>query len=170
MKIKEHYKPIKSLINLILTGEREITINENPIIVVEEFANSLTTYDRDTYNLYFLNRIEKFLESSNDEERFDLLKVYLENDILMTGVTIMNGLGTESKTLGKNDFPDILNSVLLSFIAGREVHQILCFSLYFYIENLSKTKIVNGMIPTTEYKEIIYYNSIKRDIDEVFNY
>lgn len=167
MKTKEYYKPIKSLINLILTGEREIALNDDPIIVIEEFTNSLTPNMNDTYNLYFLNRIDNFLGTCNNEERVDLLKVYLENDVLVFGVAFMDRLVTKSAMLGKIDLSDNLNSVFFSFVNDREVHPILFFSLYFYVENVLKITIVNGMVSKADYKKVIKYNSIKREIDDV---
>ena len=169
MEIKEFYKPIKLLVNLILTGKKEITINNNPIIVTQEFVDAISEYSRNTYNLYFLNRIESFLESCNNDERFDLLKFYQENDVLLIGASILSEQLADSAKLEGKDFSEILNSMFSDYIVNKEVHPVLCFAIYFYVENLSKINIVNGMVSRKEYQKAIKFNSIKRDIKDVYD-
>lgn len=170
MKTKEFYKPNQSLVNLILTGEREITVNNDPILITQEFIDAISQYSSNTYNLYFLNRIEIFLESCNNEERFDLLKVYQENDVLLIGASIMSKLFAKSVKLAGNDFSEILNTIFSDFVVAKEVHPVLCFAMYFYLENLSKINIVNGKVSRTDYQKVIKFNSIKRDIKDVYDF
>lgn len=169
MEIKEFYKPITSLVNLILTGKKEITVNNNPIIVNQEFTNAISQYDRNTYNLYFLNRIESFLASSNNNDRCDLLKFYQENDVLLIGASILNEQIVDSAKLEGKDFSETLNSMFSDYIVNKEVHPVLSFAIYFYVENLAKINIVNGMVSRKEYQKAIKFNSIKRDIKDVYD-
>lgn len=170
MEIKEFYKPIESLVNLILTGEREITINIEPIIVTQEFIVALSQYSSNSYNSYFLNQIEIFLESCNNEERFNFLKFYQENDVLLIGASILSEQLADSAKLEGKDFSEILDSMFSDFIVNKKVHPVLCFAIYFYIENLSKINIVNGMVSRTDYQKAINFNSIKRDIKDVYDF
>ena len=169
MKIKKIYKPITSLVNLILTGEKEITVNNDPIIVTQEFVDAISQYDRNTYNLYFLNRIESFLESCNNNDRCDLLKFYQENNVLLIGASILNEQLADSAKLEGKDFSEILNSMFSDYIVNKEVHPVLYFAIYFYVENLSKINIVNGMVSRNEYQKAIKFNSIKRDVKDVYD-
>lgn len=169
MKNKEFYSPIKSLVNLILTGEKEITVNNDPIIVTQEFVDAISQYDRNTYNLYFLNKIESFLKSCNNEERFDLLKFYHENNVLLIGASILNKQLADSAKLEGKDFSEILDSMFSDYIVNKEVHPVLCFAIYFYVENLAKINIVNGMVSRNEYQKAIKFNSIKRDVKDVYD-
>ncbi|MGM8362442.1 hypothetical protein ACSV4D_11050 [Flavobacterium sp. ARAG 55.4] len=169
METKEFYKPIKSLVNLILTGEKEINVNNNPIIVTQEFLVAISEYSRNTYNLYFLNRIESFLESCNNNDRCDLLKFYQENNVLLIGASILNEQLADSAKLEGKDFSEILDSMFSDYIVNKEVHPVLCFAIYFYVENLSKINIVNGMVSRKEYQKAIKFNSIKRDVKDVYD-
>jgi hypothetical protein len=170
MKNNEFYSPMKSLINLILTGEREMIEKGKTIRVTQEFIDSLSLTTCDDYNLYFLSRIEDFLSSCSQEEKVDIIKVLFENEDLITGVLFINKLVTASKSLKQNDFSDTLNSALASYIIDNEVHPILTFSFYFYIESISKITIVNGQITKSYYKKIIEFHSIRRDLKEVFSF
>lgn len=169
MEIKEFYKPITSLVNLILTGEKEITVNNDPIIVIQEFVDAIAQYNRNTYNFYFLNRIESFLETCNNDDRLDLLKFYEENDVLLIGASILNEQLADSAKLEGKDFSEILNSMFSDYIVNKEVHPVLCFAIYFYVENLSKIKIVDGMVSRKEYQKVIEFNSIERDVKDVYD-
>lgn len=160
MEIKEFYKPIKSLVNLILTGEKEINVNDNPIILTQEFIEALSQYNSNSYNSYFLNQIESFLETCNNDDRFDLLKFYQENDVLLIGASILNEQLADSAKLEGKDFSEILDSMFSDFIVNKKVHLVLCFAIYFYIENLSKINIVNGMVSRTDYQKAINFNSV----------
>ena len=69
MENKEFYSPIKSLVNIILTGEKKINQDGEAITVVQEFTDSLPANNSDEYNIYFLSCIENFLSSCSKEEK-----------------------------------------------------------------------------------------------------
>ncbi|CAM3132785.1 hypothetical protein [Flavobacterium frigoris] len=169
MKNNKFYSPIKSLINLILTGERKIDQDSQLITVVQGFTDSLSSNNSDDYNIYILIHIEEFLSSCSQEEKVDIIKVLFDNEDLITGVLFINRL-TDSKSLKENDFSDTLNSTLASYIIDNEVHPILTFSFYFYIESISKITIVNGQMTKSDYKKIIEFHSIKRDLKKLFSF
>jgi hypothetical protein len=168
MKNNEFYGPIKSLLNLILTGDRIIDQDGELITLVQEFMDSLPSNNGDDYNIYFLSYIEEFLSNCSQEEKVDLIKVLYENEDIMRGVSLINTLVTNSKSLKQNDFSGTVDSVLARYIIDNEVHPILTFSFYFYIETISKITIVNGQITKSDYEKIIEFHSIKRDLNELF--
>lgn len=110
------------------------------------------------------------MSSCSQEEKVDIIKVLFENDDLITGASLINRLVTNSKSLKQNDFSDTVNSVLASFIIDHEVHPILTLPLYFYIESISKSTIINGEITKIDYQKILEFHSIKRDLKDVFSF
>ena len=168
MKNNEFYGPIKSLINLILTGDMVIDQEGELITLDQDFMDSLPSSNGDDYNIYFLSCIEYFLKSCSQHEKVDLIKVLYDNEDIVTGVSFINTLVTDSKSLNQNDFSDTVDSALASFIVENEVHPIIVFSFYFYIESISKSTIINGEITKSEYEKIIKFHSSKRDLKELF--
>ena len=161
---------MKSLINLILTGEKKIDHNSQLITVGQEFMDSLSLNKSDDYNTYFLSRIEEFLCSSSQKEKVDITKILLENEDLITGVLLINRLINDSTSFNHNDFSDTLDSVIASFNLDHKVDPVLTLSLYFYIESISNITIANGQITKSDYKKIIKFHSIKRDLKELLNF
>ncbi|NDP21455.1 MAG: hypothetical protein GZ091_10290 [Paludibacter sp.] len=153
---------------LVLTGERKINQNGQSITVVQEFTDSLPSNNGDDYNIYFLSCIEEFLSSCSQHEKVDLIKVLYENEDIITGVSFINKLITNSKSLNQNDFSGTVDAALASFIIDNEVHPIITFLFYFYIESISKSTIVNGEITKNDYEKIIKFHSIKRDLKQLF--
>ena len=170
MSNKKFYSPIKSLVNLILTGEKKINNNKTLITVCQEFLDSASFNNSDDYNLYYLNCIEVFLNNCNNEERVNLVKVFYENDDLVTGVLLINTLVTNSKSIKQTDFSDTINSMLANFVANGEVDDILSLSLYFYIERVSKLTIINGELSRSDYEQTIKFHSMKRDLNDLLNF
>lgn len=170
MKNKEFYSPIKSLVNLILTGEKKINQGVKSIAVVQEFTDSLPSNNSDEYNIYFLSCIENFLSSCSKEEKVDVIKVLCENENLLHGVSIANGLIGNSKSSKQNDYSDTIDSLLSNFIIGGQVHHILTLSIYFYIESIAKINVTNGGITISDYKKLIKFHSIKRDLKDDFSF
>lgn len=170
MESQRFYIPIRSLINLVLTGGRDIINNSNPIIIDPKFTDSLSCNNGNNYNEYFLNCIRLFLETCRYEERIDLLSVYQDNHLLLVGTSILNGLLFDSAIAEGNDFETILDSMFSDYITDGEVTPTLCIVIYFYIENLSNINIVDGIVSRSEYEKTINFNSIKRDLNDVFNF
>lgn len=168
MNNNEFYSPIKSLVNLILTGEKEISQDGESIVVVQEFIESLLPNNKDDYNLYFIGCIEEFLRSCKNEEKVDVLKVLCENENLIHGVSLMNTIIKKPTSLKQNDFSDTVDSALSNFLINGEVHPVITLSLYFYIESIAKSTIVNGEITQGDYENIIEFHSIKRDLRDLF--
>ena len=169
MKNKEFYSPIKSLANLILTGEKKINQDGEFIPITQEFIDSLINID-DDYNLYFLSCIENFLSNCSKEEKVDVIKVLCENEDLLHGVTLINGMVANSKSSKQNDSLDTIDSMLTNFINKGEVHHILTLSLYFYIESIAKIDIKNREIALSDYEKVVEFHSIKRDLKDLFSF
>jgi hypothetical protein len=170
MKNKEFYSPIKSLIDLILTGEREMNENVKTIRVTQEFINSLSSTTCDDYNLYFLSHIEDFLSTCSQNEKFDISKVLCENDDLIAGASLIYTITTNANLLEQNNSSHTIDTVLSNFVINEEVHPVLTLSIYCYIESISKITIVNGQITKSDYKKIIEFHSIKRDLKKLFSF
>lgn len=169
MKNKEFYRPIKTLVNLILTGEKEINQDLVFIPVTQEFVNSLNNIN-DDYNLYFLSCIENFLSSCSKEEKVDVIKVLCENQDLLHGVSLINGMIANSKSLKQNDSTDTIDSMLSNFIIDGQVHRILTLSIYFYIETIAKINVINRKVTINDYKKSVEFHSIKRDLKDLFRF
>ncbi|OCB78849.1 hypothetical protein [Flavobacterium crassostreae] len=167
MKNKKFYSPIKSLVNLILTGEKKINQDVEFIPITQELVNSLINIDGN-YNMYFLSCIENFLSSCSKEEKVNVIKVLCENEDLLHGVSLVNGLIANSKSSNPNNSPDTIDSVILNFLIKGQVHHILTLSIYFYIESIATTNILNGKISKNDYEKIIEFHSIKRDLKDLF--
>ena len=159
---------MKSIVNLILTGERKIDQDAESIVVVPEFIESLLPHNKGDYNLYFLGCIEEFLRRCNNEEKVDVLKVLYENENVTHAVSIMSTIIKKPKYLKQNAFSDNLDSALSNFLTSGEVHPIITLSIYFYIESIAKSTIVNGEIIQSDYEKIIEFHSIKRDLRDLF--
>lgn len=108
------------------------------------------------------------MKSCSQQEKVDLIKILYENEDLVTGVSFINRLVTDSKSLNQNDFSGTVDAALASFIIDNEVHLIIAFSFYYYIESISKSTIVKGEITKSEYEKIIKFHSSKRDLKELF--
>lgn len=169
MKNKEFYRPIKTLVNLILTGEKEINQDLVFIPVTQEFVNSLNNIN-DDYNLYFLSCIENFLSSCSKQEKVDVIKVLCENQDLLHGVSLINGMIANSKSLKQNDSTDTIDSMLSNFIIDGQVHRILTLSIYFYIETIAKINVINRKVTINDYKKSVEFHSIKRDLKDLFRF
>lgn len=170
MESTAFYSSIKSLINLILTGEKEVNHNHNSITVTQEFLDSPRSNNCQEYNLFFLHYIEVFLKNCTIEDRINLVKVLYENIDLVTVVLLTNLLDTNSESINQNDFSNSINSMLANFVTNGEVDDILSLSLYFYIERVSKLTIINGEVSRSDYEHTIKFHSIKRDLNDLFNF
>lgn len=170
MENKEFYSPIKSLVNIILTGEKKINQDGESITVVQEFTDSLPSNNSDEYNIYFLSCIENFLSNCSKEEQVDIIKVLCENEDLLHGVSLINGMVASSKTPKQDDSSDTIDTVISNFIVNGQVHHILTLSIYFYIESIAKITFNNGEIAISNYEKIVEFHSIKRDLKDLFNF
>jgi hypothetical protein len=170
MKNNDFYSPMKSIVNLILTGERKIDQDGESITVVQEFIESLLPHHKEDYNLYFLFCIEDYLNNCSKEEKVDILKVLCENENLIHGVSLMNTIIKKPKSFQQNDITDTVDSVLLNFLTEGEAHPIITLSIYFYIESIVNSPIMNGEITKSDYDEILEFHSIKRDLKELFKF
>jgi hypothetical protein len=169
MENKEFYSPIKSLVNIILTSEKKINQDGEFIPLTQEFIDSLINID-DDYNLYFLSCIENFLSNCSKEEKVDVIKVLCENEDLLHGVSIMNTIIKNPKSLKQSDFSDTVDSVLSNYLTDGELHPIITLAIYFYIESVAKIEVNSGEIALSDYEKIVEFHSIKRDLKDLFSF
>ena len=165
MNNNEFYSPIKSLVNLILTGEKEISQDGESIPITQEFVDSIVNEDDDFYNLHYLNCIALFLDECESQERIDIMKIYNENIIFIFGTLILNGQLMDAAITEDKDVHTILDEIFSDYVIYKRLQPTLCLAIYFYIENLSKIEFKDRLISRFEYEKFIQYNSIKRVID-----
>ena len=165
MKNKEFYSPIKSLVNLILTGERKINHYLEFIPITQEFVNSLINIDDDYYNIHFLHCIALFLDECNVSERNDIMKIYKENVIFIFGTLILNGQLMDVALEENKDLHTVLDDIFSDYLTYKKLQPTLCLAIYFYIENLSQIEFNDRLILKSEYEKVIQCNSIKRVIE-----
>lgn len=167
---KKFYKPLQSLVNVILTGDEKSPQGEEPIILGEEFLNSVSNPKDDSFNLYFLDRIEKFLANRGKNDRVDMVKVFYDNDDLLSGAYILTNISNKDHRIEDEDFAEKFNKIMLEFVIGGDIHIALCVTLYFYIENLARINSKNRRISIAMYNKALMQNSRKRDVNSVFSY
>jgi hypothetical protein len=158
------YKPIELLMNTILTGQSNISFVNDKLLLKTAYISSILETKNDHYNIYFLSCIEQFLKDCDLNDREKLFCFFIENDIYFSGVYFLNDLdenaATETLISGKS-------LMLTEFVQTHKLSKSLILTLYFYIENSSKVKIVDNSISREEYHKILEFNSKKRDFTNI---
>ena len=169
MRTTSFYRPLKSLINVILTGDEKSPQGEGSIELDGEFLASIDNPKDDSFNLYFLDRIEKFLTKCGKNDRVDMVRVFYDNVELLSGAYIWTVLTNKNHKIDQELYMD-KNKIMLEYVSGEKAHMALCLTLYFYVENLTRINIKNRKISIDIYNNAIIENSTKRDMESVISF
>ncbi|MGV8994529.1 MAG: hypothetical protein ACOH1O_10540 [Flavobacterium sp.] len=169
MSTTNFYKPLESLVNVILTGDEKNPQGEHPIQLDGEFLSSISNPADDSFNLCFLDRIHKFLENRGESDRVDLVKVFYDNVDLLAGAFIWTVLTNKNHKINQEISMD-QNKIMFDYVSVGTAHLALSLTLYFYVENLAGLNISNDTISIDTYNKAIFENSIKRDMESVISF
>lgn len=169
MKTKEYYAVLVPLIHLILTGSKEVVIEDDCIKLSEGYFLSIEEYAKGKQSMYFYQCIHFFLESVSQEEKADIIKILIENDTLLLAAMMTDQL-TFKKPINLNqDSKAIFNKMMFDFLCGNSIDPIIHRVIYFYLENLHRLEITESFISKTEYKRILKFNAQVRSNEDILN-
>ncbi|MDH6600902.1 hypothetical protein M2306_001596 [Myroides gitamensis] len=95
MKTKEYYAVLVPLIHLILTGSKEVVIEDDCIKLSEGYFLSMEEYAKGKQSRYFYQCIHFFLESVSQEDKADIIKILIENDTLLLAAMMTDQFGVQ---------------------------------------------------------------------------
>ncbi|MBB1148538.1 hypothetical protein H4K35_00045 [Myroides sp. NP-2] len=169
MKTKKQYAVLVPLIHLILTGSKEIAIEDEGVKLSEGYFLSMEEYAKGKQSRYFYQCIHFFLESVSQEEKADILKILIENDTLLLAAMMTDQLESKKSTNLNQDSKAIFNTMMFDFLCGNNTDPVIHRTLYFYLENLHRLEVKNLTISNNEYKRVLNFNNQKRSKREIFN-
>ncbi|WP_121964992.1 hypothetical protein [Myroides sp. N17-2] len=169
MKTKEYYSVIVPLINLILTSSKEVVIEDEWIKLSEGYFLSMEEYAQAKQSKHFYQCIHQFLESITQQQKADIIKIIVENDVLLT--TAIFSVHIESKKpLNVNQNNEALfNKMMFDFLNGSNVDPIIYRVLYLYLENLHRLDIKELFISKDEYERVLRFNAKERSNEDILN-
>lgn len=169
MKTKKHYAVLVPLIHLILTGSKEIAIEDERIKLSEGYFLSVEEYAKGKQSRHFYQYIHSFLESISQEDKADIIKILIENDTLLLAAMMTDQLESK-KTINLNqDSKAVFNKMMFEFLCGNNINPIIHRTLYFYLENLHRLEITESFISKTEYKRVLKFNAQVRSNEDILN-
>lgn len=169
MKTKEYYAVLVPLIYLILTGSKEVVIEDDRIKLSEGYFLSMEEYAKGRQSRYFYQCIHFFLESVSQEEKADIIKILIENDTLLLAAMMTDQLASK-KTINLNqDSKAVFNKMMFDFLCGNSIDPIIHRVIYFYLENLHRLEITDSFILKTGYERILKFNAQVRRGEDIFN-
>lgn len=159
---KNFYAVLEPLINMILTG------SDNPLTGIEkiklcpgfiEASEVFQQGESEDYDIYILSILEPFFNNADSESRSDIVKIFLENTIVLNVGIMITSL--TKKKLHENDIPNNLE-ILQNYDYNGVAHFALYMALFYYIDNVLKVKSVDGYISRQTYEECLRFNSRAR--------
>lgn len=169
MKTKEYYTVLVPLINLILTGNKEITIANEFIKLSEGYKFSIQEYAQAKQSKHFYRCIQEFLVSLTQQQRVDIIKIIAENDVLLT-TAILTDLIESKKAINTNqDNETVFNKMIFEFLSGNNTHSVIYRVLYLYLENLHRLEIKEVTITKKVYERILKFNTQSRSNEDILN-
>lgn len=169
MKTKKHYAVLVPLIHLILTGSKEIAIEDGRIKLSEGYFLSMEEYTKGKQSRHFYQCIHLFLASISQEDKADIIKILIENDTLLLAAMMTDQLESK-KTINLNqDSKAVFNKMMFDFLCGNNINPIIHRALYFYVENLHRLEIKESFISRTEYEKVLKFNIQARNNEDILN-
>ncbi|MDM1404504.1 hypothetical protein [Myroides marinus] len=169
MNTKEFYSVLVPLINLILTGKKEVTIEDDCIKLSEGYKFSMEEYAHAKQSTHFYRCIFEFLEHLNQQQKVDVVKIIVENDVLLT-TAILTDLIESKKTInGNQDNEAEFNKMMFEFLTGINTHSVIYKVLYMYLENLHRLEIKEFAITKREYERGLKFNAQERNNEDILN-
>lgn len=169
MKTKKQYAVLVTLIHLILTGSKEIAIEDERIKLSEGYFLSMEDYAKGKQSRYFYQCIHFFLESVSQEEKADIIKILIENDTLLLAAMMTDQLESKKPINLNQDSKAVFNKMMFDFLCGNNIDPIIHRVIYFYLENLHRLEIKESFISKTEYERILKFNAQVRSNEGVLN-
>ncbi|MDM1347550.1 hypothetical protein HX017_10730 [Myroides marinus] len=169
MNTKEFYSVLVPLINLILTGNKEVAIEHNCIKLSDGYKFSMEEYAQAKQSTHFYGCIHDFLEPLTQQQRVDIIKIIAENDVLVT-TALLTDLLESKKTINDNlDNEAVFNKMMFEFLSGNNTHSVIYRVLYLYLENLHRLEIKKVTITKEVYERILKFNTQSRSNEDILN-
>ncbi|MGG5600629.1 hypothetical protein ACPDHJ_12625 [Myroides sp. C8-3] len=169
MKTKEYYAVLVPLIHLILTGSKEIAIEDDRIKLSEGYFFSTEEYTKGKQSKYFYQCIHFFLESVSQEEKADIIKILIENDTLLLAAMMTDQLASKKPINLNQDSKAVFNKMMFDFLCGNNIDPIIHRVIYFYLENLHRLEFTEPYISKTEYERVLKFNAQVRSNEDILN-
>lgn len=169
MKTKEYYSVLVPLINLILTGTKELNVEDGYIKLSEGYKFSMQEYAQAKQSKYFYQCIHNFLDSVTQQQKANIIKIIVENDVLVT-TAILTDLIESKKAININqDNEAVFNKMMFDFLSGTNIDSVIYRVLYLYLENLHRLEIKEFTINKDEYKRVLKFNTQVRSNEDILN-
>lgn len=169
MNTKEFYSVLVPLINLILTGSKELSIEDDRIKLSEEYKFSMEEYAQEKQSTNFHRCIHEFLDPLNQKEREDIFKIIIDNDVLLTTAILTDLIESKKPINGDQDNEAEFNKMMFEFLTGININSAIYRVLYMYLENLHRLNTKEFTISKFEYNRVLLFNNQKRSKREIFN-
>lgn len=169
MKTKKYYSVLVPLINLILTGTKELNVEDGYITLSEGYKFSMQEYAQAKQSKHFYQCIHNFLDSVTQQQKADMIKIIVENDVLVT-TAILTDLIESKKAININqDNEAVFNKMMFDFLSGTNIDPVIYRVLYLYLENLHRLEIKEFTINKDEYKRVLKFNTQVRSNEDILN-
>lgn len=169
MKAKEYYSVLVPLINLILTGSKEVVIENDCIKLSDGYKFSVEEYAQANQSTHFYQCIIEFLDDLNQQQKVNIIKIIVENDVLLT-TAILTNLMESKKTISDNqDNEAVFNKMMFEFLGSINTHSVIYRVLYMYLENLHRVEVREGHISEIEYNKVLNFNEQERMDNDILN-
>ncbi|MDM1450425.1 hypothetical protein [Myroides odoratimimus] len=169
MKTKEYYSVLVPLINLILTGSKELLIENDCIELSEGYKFSMQEYTEAKQSKHFYQCIHQFLESITQQQKADIIKIIVENDVLLTTAIFSTYIESKKPINANQDNEAMFNEMMFDFLSGSNVDPIIYRVLYLYLENLHRIDIKEFTITEGEYERVLKFNAQARSSEDILN-
>lgn len=169
MNTKEFYSVLVPLINLILTGNKEVVIENNCLKLSEGYNFSMEEYAQGKQSTHFYRCIHEFLEPLTQQQRVDIVKIIAENDVLVAAALLTDLIESKKPINGNQDNEAEFNKMMFEFLTGINTHSVIYKVLYMYLENLHRLEIKEFTITKVEYERVLKFNAQVRTNEDILN-
>lgn len=169
MKTKEYYSVLVPLINLILTGSKEVVIEDECIKLSEGYFLSMEEYAQAKQSTHFYQCIHEFLKPLTQQQRVDIVKIIAENDVLVTAALLTDLIESKKPINTNKDNEAEFNKMMFEFLSGINTDSVIYRVLYMYIENLHRVEVVVDCISEIEYDKVLKFNKQARTNEDILN-
>lgn len=169
MKTKEYYSVLVPLINQILTGSKELIIENDCVKLSEGYKFSIEEFAQSKQSTHFYKCIFEFLEPLNQQQKVDVVKIIIENNVLLTTAILTDLMESKKPINGNLDNEAVFNKMMFEFLSGIKTDSVIYKLLYMYLENLHRLKIKEFTITKKEYKRVLKFNAQARNNEDILN-
>lgn len=169
MKTKEYYSVLVPLINLILTGNKDIFIEHDSIKLSDGYKFSMEEYAKAKQSTHFYRCIHEFLEPLTQQQRVDIVKIIAENDVLVTAALLTDLIESKKPINANQDNEAEFNKMMFEFLSGINTDSVIYRVLYMYLENLHRVEVKEDCISGIEYDKVLKFNEQARTNEDILN-